>query len=612
VNGGANHLIKKILFFSHICCPTYITGAEKFLLFLISELIKLHKCSLVVPHQGILSQKAQKMGVEIIIQPYPKVTSIWRADPIMHQDVQKMVQNDLSVLINLMHVRNPDLVITNTCINPLPAVAAKKIGISTAWIISEVITQNADTYQSVDLINRYADFIMGISKVVLQPFQRKKLQHKIFTLHPSWRMKELLPASWKFHRQNKRAQFGVHSSHIWIGYISSDIVPLKGLDHFIQMGISLCRYNSNVRLLIVGNATYPMYYADCIKAVQQSGFARRFHFIGFEGDIQKVFPAMDILVVPSLVDEGFGMTAMEGHIFGKPVVSYRSGGLIEINKTTGNEKFLVNKGNIGELANRVKKLVVDKSFREETGKRNQTAVAQAFGIEKYRSHLKRFMDVVNARFEDSKRRIDGMRQHIPSDGVLLKGSSPAVFLLEKGTKRPFFNGDSFYFYKYKWERVILVDDQWLHMYPTGNYINQAGHYIPNSPSQLLVKGSGPRVYLWTGRNLHPIASQSIFGRLKYNFADVVHLPDTIIRALPVGYLIDDQVFKNHNIIDGRLYRTPQGERYYAELHKLRKIASHFIFQFYRWKEEDLISLTTSEFSQLPTGLPIGLPSGLKG
>lgn len=611
MNGGANYLIKKILFFSHICCPTYITGAEKFLLFLISELYRQNECGLVVPHEGVLSQRARKMGVEIIIQPYSKVTSIWRADPIMNQEVQRIVQNDLPVLINLLHIRNPDLVITNTCINPLPVVSAKKLGIPTAWIISEVITQNLYTHQSVNLIHHYADFIIGISKVVLQPFQRKELQHKIFTLHPSWRMKELLPASWEFHRKNKRAKFGVDSSHIWIGYISSDIVPLKGLNHFIQMGISLCRYSSNVRLLIVGNATYPSYYADCLRAVQQSGLADRFHFIGFEGAIQSVFPAMDILVVPSLVDEGFGMTAMEGHIFGKPVVSYRSGGLIEINKSTGNERFLVNKGNIGELVNRVKNLVVDKSFREKTGKRNQVAVFQVFGIEKYRSRLKLFMDAVNARVKRSKLRFDDMRKYIP-DGILLKGSSPVVFLLEKGTKRPFCNGDSFYFYKYKWEHVIVVDDQWLHMYPTGNYINQAGHFIPNSPSQLLVKGSGPRVYLWADRNLKPIASQSIFGRLKYNFVDVVHLPDTIVRALPVGYLIDDQVFKNHNIIDGRLYRTPNGERYYAEFNKLRKITSHFVFQFYRWKEEDLISLTTSEFSQLPIGLPIGLPSGLKG
>jgi glycosyltransferase involved in cell wall biosynthesis len=598
----------KILLFSHICCPTYITGAEKYLLFLISELIRNHICTLVVPHEGVLSVKARRIGVTIIIQPYPKITSIWRAGSTMQQELQQIMDSHLITLTHLLHMSNPDLVISNTCINPLPAVAAKKVGIPSMWIISEVITQCASTSQSVDLIDQYADFIVGISKTVVQPFQRKQLQQKTFILYPSWRMEDLQPGSWELFRKNKRAQMGVQSSHIWIGYISSDIVPLKGLEHFIQMGISLCRNMANIRLFIIGNATYQAFYANCLQMIQQSGFAERFLISGFENTIEEVYPAMDILVVPSLVDEGFGMTAMEGLIFGKPVVSYQSGGLIEIHNRTGNESFLVGKGNMAGLVDKVKQLVLDLPLRNRTGEHNSSAVIDAFGIQPYSNQLKLLMDAVHVRV-DAIQRCDVMIKDQYPNGVLLKGSSAAVYLIEKGMKRPFVDGNSFYFYKYKWDRVLIVNDQVLRRYPTGNAINQAGHFIPGSPSTLLVKGSASSIYLWTNGHIHPIASPSIFTRLKYVFADVVHLPDTLIDALPIGYLINDDVLKLHELIDGKLYGAPTGGRYYSDNHQLRPVINHNVLHYFKWKEEEVIHLTKLEFNKASTGLPIALPTG---
>lgn len=42
------------------------------------------------------------------------------------------------------------------------------------------------------------------------------------------------------------------------------------------------------------------------------------------------YTAMDIVVIPSMVKEGFGMTALEGLYFAKPVIAFNQGGLSEL------------------------------------------------------------------------------------------------------------------------------------------------------------------------------------------------------------------------------------------------------------------------------------------
>jgi glycosyltransferase involved in cell wall biosynthesis len=71
------------------------------------------------------------------------------------------------------------------------------------------------------------------------------------------------------------------------------------------------------------------YAADLFARVRDSGFADRFHFIGFREDVAVLLSAFDVVAVPSWT-ESFGRTAVEGMAAGCGVVATNAGGLAEL------------------------------------------------------------------------------------------------------------------------------------------------------------------------------------------------------------------------------------------------------------------------------------------
>ncbi|MDF2645372.1 MAG: extracellular matrix biosynthesis-like protein [Paenibacillus sp.] len=591
-----------VMLFSHVCCPTYITGAEKYLLQLSRELGQYFRCILVVPNEGVLASKARESGIFVVVQDFPKTASIWRPNAGMLGEMQQLIQSGLSVLINLLHLYNPQLVVTNTSVNPLPVIAAKKLGIPTTWVITEVIGQNPYTHHSIQVIEHHSDWIIGISEAVLAPFGGGDGGSKRILLKPTWLPEELQPATWQHWREQRRVLLGILPHQKLVGYISSDIVPHKGLEHFVLMGLELCRQMNDVHFLIAGNQTYTDYFSHCTQQIRQSAFSDRFHISDFEENIYTLYPALDALVVPSLIAEGFGLTAMEGLIFGKPVVAYRSGGLAEILTEVGQEALLAAPGNIDDLTAKTKVALLQEASGREEEKRHAKAVVQ-FGIERYRNKLLLFVEKVETKVADVNQQHETVVNKIPN-GMLVKGNSPAVFLLEDGMKRPFMNGESFYFYRFKWEQVLVLEDMILNMYPTGRGINQAGHFIPNAPGHLLVKGNSNGIYMWNEQKLRPIATQSIFTRLKFDFNDVVSIPDTLIYTLPAGEPIDDQMLEKGETVHGRVYRSSNGIQFYCENGALREIKNGNCLQYLKINVEKAINLTPAEFNRCTIGKPL--------
>ena len=349
--------MKTVLLFSHVCCARYMTGAEHYLFMLARELKRTHRCLLVVPNDGLLAQKARAAGIGVIVQNFGKVVSLWRPSPAMPRDMQAVLEADAAKLTHLYLVHDPQWVVTVTAVNPLPAVVAKRIGIPVVWIISEVIPLNAHTAASVRFIAGHADWIAGISHAVLAPFRRFGAAGKTMLLPPSWHFSDLKPAHWAHWRKVRRNRLGLQSHHRLVGFLAADLVPHKGLEHFVRLALEIGRSMPHVHFLISGNETDAAYVNRCLAVVRGSAIAARFHRLPFTPAIQTLYPALDVLVVPSLIAEGFGMTALEALVFGRRVAAYRSGGLAEVLSSAGDGTALASPGNPGELTRAVLKLL---------------------------------------------------------------------------------------------------------------------------------------------------------------------------------------------------------------------------------------------------------------
>jgi glycosyltransferase involved in cell wall biosynthesis len=460
----------KLILFSHLCSASHITGAEKLLLFMVQELSLDHECVLVVPNEGVLSREASLRGNRVIVMYYPLLLSTYQPGPWLFGDLQRLLKEDAyRALASLLLAEEPDAVLANTCVNALPAAAAKTLGIPVAWMITETMMENEYVHLSVDLIDRYSDWIIGISRSTLQFFQHEELGPKLCTLFPSWRMDELDPAMWPGHRINKRAEWGIGEQEQVVGYISSDIYPNKGLEHFIHMSLAIGNVMENIHFFIIGKPTDLGYYGHCMKLIEQSGFASRFHLSPFEQHIEGFYPALDVAVIPSLLNEGFGMTALEGMVFAKPVVAYRSGGLEEILTMTGNSAFLAEKGNTNELISKVRTLLENPSLRKAVGKRNGEEAQRVFGLVPYRARLKEWFLAMKTRMKapaSDLQTLNTTELHDPSS-LLIRGRGPTVYLLHHGVLYPIPTESRFKALGYSFDRVIALPDDKLDHFDQG-------------------------------------------------------------------------------------------------------------------------------------------------
>lgn len=397
-------------------------------------------------------------------------------------------------------------------------------------------------------------------------------------------------------RQAKRQELGLAESELAVGFLASDLVPAKGMADFIEMALTICPVYAHVRFCIVGNATDPEYYHACLERVRMSGYESRFVFLPFQHRMETIYPMLDVVVVPSLVTEGFGMTAMEGMMFGKPVVAYRSGGLAELMQLSGNADYLAEPGRTSELSYLVIQLIANPWLLQQIGNQNFAAYRDLFGIEAFHNRLWKFYESIGMISQERHNRRSAAMYRIP-DGVLLQGGeSSRIYVLEDGRRRPFADMQTLQAYGRTPEDIVRVHDSELQNYPEGAAI-QLPVSSAHVPSLWLAKGSGSIIYLIRDGVRHPFASQVVFRLLQLDQQAVLKVPDSLLDAMPQGGTVTGPLLEDATPIPGKLYRTPAGTWLYAAGRVLRKI-NFAEAAFFRWRRKLPLPLSDADAGRL--------------
>ncbi|MEK3704394.1 glycosyltransferase family 4 protein [Paenibacillus sp. FSL R7-0198] len=378
----------KMMLFSHVCNTRSITGAEKLLLHFMREIGTIFECVLVAPQEGKLAGLARRFGIQVKICTLPMLHGVYTPYQGIADDAEHLRHTPAyQEAVSLIRETAPDIVLTNTCVNVMPAVAAKSLQIPIIWKITEIIHANEHTTEAIQMIGRYADWIIGISETAVAPFQEAGMGDKVTIISPTWEPALPAPDRWVHLRERKRKELGFKSSQTCIGYISSFIYDAKGLKPFVDMALRICETHSRCRFWIIGAASDKKYYDECVSRVKKSGYSRRFTFTTFEENVSLAYTAMDILVIPSMVKEGFGMTALEGLYFAKPVIAFAQGGLKELMESVGSDAFLAPPGDAEALVTLATTLLNDAELASNTGWRNRTEAERLYGVETYRTKL---------------------------------------------------------------------------------------------------------------------------------------------------------------------------------------------------------------------------------
>lgn len=378
----------QILIFSHVSNPASITGAEKLLLFFCGQISPYFDCVLVAPNEGKLTMLAREAGMEVRIYKVPLLHGVYTPGAyLMHEANQLLATTGFRALVKWIASQRPQIILVNTCVNFLPAAAGKKLGIPVIWQLTEKITNNGYVHLSTSLIHQYSNWLISISESVAESFPPEVRQSKMTILPPSWSESALEPEAWPVWKTVFREKYGIDTNRPLIGMVSSFLIEDKGVHHFIEMALLLKDAFPDAVFLIVGSVLDRNYEGLCHEQIARAGAQHRFVFAGVQDDITQVYSALDIVVVPSLVPEGFGLTALEGLLYGKSVVAYASGGLQEVLSSVGCPQLLADPGNPVSLAEKVKSILNQPDRGAALGMQNRAQALAVFGPAMYEARV---------------------------------------------------------------------------------------------------------------------------------------------------------------------------------------------------------------------------------
>jgi glycosyltransferase involved in cell wall biosynthesis len=192
-------------------------------------------------------------------------------------------------------------------------------------------------------------------------------------------------------RERLRAALDVHQSAPVITVTGRLASAQKGQELLIRALPDLLRQRPDAVLVVVGDGPDR---ATLEALVRELGLDRAVRLLGHRDDIPDLLAATDVLVVPSLCEEAFGFTALEGLAAGRPVVASAAGGLPEIVRD-GETGLLVPKGDASALVDATLRLLRNPALAHRLG-RAGSAFAPRFTIDAHVEELTDFYEEVAA------------------------------------------------------------------------------------------------------------------------------------------------------------------------------------------------------------------------
>ena len=169
-------------------------------------------------------------------------------------------------------------------------------------------------------------------------------------------------------RRGIRNQWRVGSDQRVIGIIG-DVVPYKGHRTLFRALPQLVSKFPDLKLVVTGRFKRSESFTKQLRRFQlDNDLTCRVKWLGRRDNIHQIMKALDVVVIPSLV-ESMGMVALEAMSAGRPVVAARTGGLTDLIEDEFNG-LLVNRHDHAGLAAAIGRILDDtrlSSFLAENG-----------------------------------------------------------------------------------------------------------------------------------------------------------------------------------------------------------------------------------------------------
>lgn len=248
-----------------------------------------------------------------------------------------------------------------------------------------------------EVIIRRADRIVAVSDARKAALKAAGCPSaRLVTVHNAVEMPRVEPAD----ACEVRRELGLHENRPVVAVVGR-LSPEKGTSYFIEAMAEVTRAVPGVQGLIIGDGQEE---ARLRAKVGTMALGDQIHLVGYRRDTDRIYPAIDLLVLPSL-SEGLPNVVLEAMAHGRPVVGTSVGGVAEVVED-GVSGLLVPPADAGALARAIVALLVDSVRLETMGKAARERVERHFSIW---ARAERILSVYGEVLQRRQAAVDGTR-----------------------------------------------------------------------------------------------------------------------------------------------------------------------------------------------------------
>ncbi len=366
-------MIKKILFI-HQSSELY--GSDKTLLDLLKGIDRSKfNPYVILPYEGLLSVELEKCNIEIFYLPVMKISR-----GIKLYNFIGLIRNlySLLALYRLDRRIGFDIIYTNTLASFLGgcySIIFNKIHI---WHIHEII-------QKPKFISKFFAYFTEKTSIKLI-FNSNASYNHMFSENSKISEKSTVIFNGVTLLENSRLK--AQDKLIYIGLIGR-IHSWKGQELLLRAFYNLTKKYDQIRLKFIGSAVKGLEFhkTNLEKIINQELYLNdKVQFIEFTKEIGKIYSELDIVVVPSIEPEPFGMVTIEAMNHMRPVLAAGHGGTLDIIQDNACG-VLFEPNNQIDLEDKLSLLILDSELREKIAKNGYQRVKDQFDVKQYVSKI---------------------------------------------------------------------------------------------------------------------------------------------------------------------------------------------------------------------------------
>jgi glycosyltransferase involved in cell wall biosynthesis len=160
---------------------------------------------------------------------------------------------------------------------------------------------------------------------------------------------------------------------------------VKGVDYFLS---ALKYVKANYKAILIGKGSYMEEYK---KFSNELGIQNKVRFLGWvpNEELHYYYQQASLLVVPSMWVEAFGIIGIEAMAHSRPVVAFNTGGIPDW-LDNGKTGFLVERGDIQNLANKITLLLKNKELAKKMGENGRREALKKYQLN---THIKELINL---------------------------------------------------------------------------------------------------------------------------------------------------------------------------------------------------------------------------